>query len=155
MFTQVDLVSSRWISTVSRPRAKLLRDVFVVSFAGVCGLWHTKSQTCSSIGRGTRERRVLGRREEGVEKLGVGWKPSFHVPSKRTTHPIIVSSRQGALSVHAIDTRAPSSSYLFFVCIRFNETRRGRLINETMIDSLLIDLNIEFGTTNFLYEWKS
>lgn len=29
----------RWISTVSRPRAKLLRDVFVVSFAGVCGLW--------------------------------------------------------------------------------------------------------------------
>lgn len=114
----------RWISTVSRPRAKLLRDVFVVSFAGVCGLWRNHGPVRR---QGARQRDACWG-GEGL-KSWVGWKPSrtilrFHVPSKRTTHPIIVSSRQGALS---IDTRA----IFFFVyihicsiCIRFNETRR-------------------------------
>ena len=105
----------RWISSVSRPRAKLLRDVFVVSYAGVRGLWRNRRPV--RRGRGTT--RVAG---EGAEKLGVGWKPSRAIhpplPSRRTTHPIIVSSRQDASSI---------DRSFFFVRVRFNETRRSRI----------------------------
>lgn len=104
----------RWISSVSRPRAKLLR---VCRFVRRCARPVAKSQTRSSIGRGTT--RVAG---EGVEKLGVGWKPSRAIhpplPSRRTTHPIIVSSRQDASSI---------DRSFFFVRVRFNEKRRSRV----------------------------
>lgn len=80
----------RWISTVRRPRAKLLRDVFVVSFCTVCELRRNhKPFVDGKWANGTEERAYHGR--QGMKSCMGENEPTtfqFEAPA-RPDHPII------------------------------------------------------------------